>query len=245
MATKTLSWIEKIKQKDGIAVDGYIRECNKTMFGNNNVASFYDDIPDVINILCLEYYHMTRDRFHPDLHTKFAKITQDSAKIDSAQSFGKDGSALLSNIVSSGIHHWRFKVCGYEVNDIIYIGVYKVNEEYIAEHQNANVAQHFTYAVYYHGYPEYQKTSYAVNFKSGQVRGDIEQQKKQEKYCDECQEGDIIDMYLDLHAYELKYSINDKDFGDAGFEIGRTQYRAGVCLYGKGAEVQLLLYENY
>ena len=65
-----------------------------------------------------------------------------------------------------------------------------------------------------------------LNLFYGELRGYSEK-----NYCPKCKEGDIIDMYLDLNNFELKYSINDKDYGKA-FDVENTSYRAVVCCGG-------------
>ena len=89
---------------------------------------------------------------------------------------------------------------------------------------------------------------YGVNCCNGQLRGgddsfNIDQAHK--KFCDKVKEGDIIDMWLDLNDKELKYCINDKDYGKAFDEMEQTDYRAAVAVYRSGEEVELVKYDHY
>ena len=240
-----LNWIERIKQKDSMIVDGYIKNCNRTIFEIDN-ASFYDNIPDVINILCLEYYHMTRDRFDPHFF-KNLEITEENTQIATldGDTYG-DGAALLSNVVSTGSHLWKFKVLEHDKgNDMIYIGIFKNKYMQDAAEKGDKVVQRFVHAVYYVDRVDDQKTSYAVNFCMRQLRGNVDESKKNAIYCDEAEKGDIIGMNLDLNKHELSFSINDKSYGKADFEIEKTEYRAAVCLYAgqNGTGLKLMSYE--
>ena len=51
-----------------------------------------------------------KDRFHPKLYGNGLKVTND--KVTHTLDFNSSYSALLSNVVSKGIHTWRFKQIG-------------------------------------------------------------------------------------------------------------------------------------
>ena len=58
-----------------------------------------------------------------------------------------------------------------------------------------------------------------------------------------CVEGDVVEMILDLDALELKYAVNDVEYGVA-FKVENTSYRAVVSAYGDGDVLELLSYKN-
>ena len=73
---------------------------------------------------------------------------------------------------------------------------------------------------------------YGVNFQSGYERGGntgTRQRMTGKCYCDSLQEGDIVDMHLDLQKNELSFDINDKQFGKA-LDVIPGNYRAVVTL---------------
>ena len=92
MSVKLLESELNMKEKEGITVDGYIREIEQTLFGDN------DDrfIPSVINQLCIEYHRIIRDSFDPLLRGDKLCITHDTVtRIDRARA-----TAFLSNILN-------------------------------------------------------------------------------------------------------------------------------------------------
>ena len=61
-------------------------------------------------------------------------------------------------------------------------------------------------------------------------------------YCEygiRCNNGDIIEMELNMDERCLKYIINGKDYGVA-FDVPRGNYRAAVYLYKTGNKLRIL-----
>ena len=55
-----------------------------------------------------------------------------------------------------------------------------------------------------------------------------------------CEDGDIVEMIVDLKKHTLRYEINGKDYGVMHKDIIPCNYRAAVYLYGAGTAVELL-----
>eukprot|EP01084_Bolivina_argentea_P121779 215830_1 len=116
MATeKTVSYNDKIKAKDKLTVNGYIRRDEQNMFSSNNESS-YNNIPVIINYLCIKYYHISKDKFHLILHGTNINVSDNKITMTSWQ----PSSAFLSNIVSNHKHQWRFQIVNKRP---VYIGV--------------------------------------------------------------------------------------------------------------------------
>ena len=66
-------------------------------------------------------------------------------------------------------------------------------------------------------------------------------------YGDPYDEGDIIDIWLDLRddKRELSYAKNDKTYGKAYDVKESTEYRLCVTVYGKKCKIELLSFEFY
>ena len=59
--------------------------------------------------------------------------------------------------------------------------------------------------------------------------------KKLQSYGVDCQNGDILEMILNLNQYTLRYKINGKDYGVAFEDIEKTKYRAAIFMYVYGS----------
>ena len=215
------SYNDAIKRRDKSSVNGYIREVENESFSNH---SFYKEIPMIINDLCCNYYHESKDRFHPKLHGTKLKIQTAQAIHDT--SFGIN-SAFLSNIVSKGIHKWRFRQIGFPAT---FIGIVDNSIDF-------TIRLHEAY------YWELISSSFGVLFEDGEFRGGDKGLNHKGQYCPITMDDDIIEMCLDLNDMELKYIINDKDYGKA-FDIPSGEYRAGVCLAVEGTGFELLQYDT-
>ena len=88
---------------------------------------------------------------------------------------------------------------------------------------------------------EYKGIVYAWKVDSGKLtKGD---QDSQHRYTDrEFQDGDIIEMILDLNAKQLRFICNSEDFGVAYEQIEDTSYRAAVSFYDEDYSIQFLEY---
>lgn len=220
-----VTYNDEIKKNNQFTVNGYVRQIDKSIFAVGN-KSFFNNIPVVINYVVLRYYHVAKDRFDPILHAKGIKVTEDTAERLNA---GAHNSAFLSNVVISGIHRWRFKLQKRE--SLTYIGVWK-NEYDATKPLNGPLHENM------YG----NKAVYALNTMWGELRGDIDEYIQQQTYCAECKTGDVIDMYLDLNKFELKFSVNDKDHGKA-FDVDQTSsYRAAVNMEWSDS-VKLVFYK--
>ena len=232
------SYNEEVKSKNKSTINGYIREIENKSFRNH---SFYRAIPMIINYLCMKYYHVSKDRFHPQLHSKSLAVTENICRTRLID-YSID-SAFLSNIVRSGTHHWKFKLLQDLHAIVLCLGAWNNDIDTEKDPVLARVLVRDDDEDYYcfHG----------INVKSGLLEGGrVQEPRLERKYGRKCEKGDIIDMYLDLKTNELKYCINVQDYGKA-FDVKHTQYRSmiSVLIYDDLETdleiVKLLQYNHY
>ncbi len=226
---KTISYN---KGKDKSTVNGYIRKIEQNIFSSNN-ESFYNNIPTIINYLCISYYHISKDRFDPILHGKHIRVSDNwiSWKPYGCLLF-RGSSAFLSNIVSNHKHQWRFKIIN--TKTYAYIGVRANKTDPTDNELNS---------LHYPLGSQAKNGSFGLQlkFESSLLRGDP--QRINEQYCPVCSKDDIIDMYLDLNKFELSFAINNKHYGKA-FDVDKTSYRAVCCLILTHKALELLFYKT-
>eukprot|EP01084_Bolivina_argentea_P183626 316831_1 len=234
MSTKRkATYNEQIKQRDKHTINGYMRHMEMEIFSSE---SFYNNIPLIINYLCVKYYHISTDRFNHALHGDNMKVTDNKISFEFNSAY-QTTSAFLSNTVHSGCHHWKFRLnCFGNDQPLIYVGVWKSGYD-------PQIALNLPFcSPQVHG----DKALYALNCGFGKLRGCVNIKIIGLKYCNECIDGDIVDMYLDLNNHELKYSVNDKDCGKA-FDVEVNQsYTAVVCFGESNINniVKLVSYET-
>ena len=169
------------------------------------------------------FYYMA-EFFDPDLmHSSIEYADKD----DKCCIVGKaNGNAYLNKIVSSGKHHWRFKL----------VHCYNSPEIGIANNDDTNKdAGIFTDDGSGYAY----LTAYEV------ITDEDGTTDQDQHYGEECREGDIIDMYVDFEKFQIRYSVNDKDYGVA-FTIKPGKYRAAVSLQSSpmSTKLRLEMYEQ-
>ncbi len=205
---KTMSYNDEIKGKDKSTVNGYIRNIEQNVFPLK--------IPMVLNYLCIKYYHISKDRFDPILHGKYITVSDNKItfKIINKMTFEYgSSSAFLSNIVSNGKHQWRFKIINTQTYP--YIGVRPNKKD-----PNDNELNECLQGYGLFGLLSYYGLLRGLSYNNSQTIND--------KYCPTRKnDGDIIDMYLDLNKFELSFAINNKHYGKA-FDVDKKSYRA-VC----------------
>ena len=230
-ASQQPSYNDLIKNNNQKTVVGYIREIENKSFSNH---PFYRNIPQIINYFCMKYYHQSTDRFDPELHGDC--ITRTDNKI--AKRLYSTSSAFLSNYVDKDYHEWRFTVMSVSncYCDTIFFGICN-NQIQFRKYLNK-----FCYPMSGSFFQmELQTKAFGLNVWQRGLRGGNNDEKI---YCDVCKRGDIIDMCLDLNTLELRYKINDKDYGKA-FDIPPgSSWRACVSLFGQDNVVRLIHYKR-
>ena len=176
----------------------------------------------------MKYYHESKDRFDPILHGSYTDVTDNTAYKPS----GRAQSIFLSNVVSNGVHQWRFRADTIrERFGICFIGIWN-NEVDTRPYLDKLCCTKGPEAAI-------RGKVFGLNCARGQLRGDADRDNQQ--YCPKCNDNDIVDMYLDFNNMELKYSVNNKDYGKA-FNIPEGSYRASISLYWKNDKVTLVFY---
>ena len=137
-------------------------------------------------------------------------------------------SAFLKNTISEGIFHWKFKIKKI-TSSYMDIGIWKIN----SGEQKLAINTFFTRDKN-SGYAFCVGFGTLVNPDDPNLNpGDLQ------KYGKICQNGDIVEMILNLDDLTLKYIINDTDYGVA-YNIEKTSYKAAIYMYGRGSCIQLL-----
>ena len=205
------------KERDLIAVDGYIRQMEKDLF----VAKDDQIIPSEINALCFEYYANILDRFDPVSHAK--NLSVQNYEVSRSRKYGGVNTAFLSNLVNEGVNYWTFELIEVYTYTSVYIGLWDNKQEITSDDLYRNDMMTYDHAP-------------SFNTRFGELRGDtaiIRYDDIYKKQCPRCKNGDIIKMVLEYNDHGtcfVNYIVNDKDYGVA-FNLPKSKYRAFVCLY--------------
>eukprot|EP01084_Bolivina_argentea_P193797 332450_1 len=140
---------------------------------------------------------------------------------------GNSTALAYSGNVESGVHQWKFKVNRISAY-IMLIGVWKAN---ISADTSMNLADEDGKGKFY-GYNA-----------SGLMTGD--DNTKAGVYGQKLSSPGTytIDMILDLNKCELRYVVDNKDFG-VSHKVQKTSYRAAVYAYGKGDSFEIVSYKK-
>ena len=187
---------------------------------------FYN-IPPLINKIC-QAFHGASDEWDPKHVPRMMKLNDNC--IEKTASNGSYCSAFGKEIISSGQFHWKFKIenVGYRHWAIV-LGIWKVKSE-----SNPPKETYFTHKGDDGGYAFVTDNQKLVNKTGGGYRSEPS------KYgTKKVENGDYIDMYLDLDELTLSYAINDQDCGKA-FDIEDTAYRMAVNMRHVGTCLRLL-----
>ena len=206
-AGSSLEDVKFIDQRTKDIVFGFIKQV-QSLFADDNA---YNIIPSLVIHWCLLYFHI-KEQFDPQNCSKSFFKLSDNNSVASQMRHGCDGVALLKKVVSEGVHRWRFKLTEHN-GSYAYIGVFKAK-------QQPKWDQHIGRDTYYTG-KSYAWSIYSANKGPGDVRHWI-------KFGEKPNTGDVIEMTLDLNKFELKYSVEGKDYGAAFQNIEKTAQIAGL-----------------
>ena len=217
MSDLVLSKYKNIDQRTKDLISGYTRNAQTT-----NI-----NIPPLINYICALFYYVT-DKWNKQRTTQNCQISDDELTM---QSINENTTAFLTQIAKSGQHHWKFKInewaSGYAEHLII--GIVKdiaiekvIQDQWIGKREN---------------------TSYCLDVSLNELNIHNKYNAWQGGYANNCKEGDIIDMYLDLDELELSFSIDDIHYGKA-FDIDSGYgYVAAVSVWRDGSKLTLVSYD--
>ena len=173
-------------------------------------------VPEMIKYLCLIYFNPNKDEFDPNQCHKKIRIHGNSIIAPAAMMFVRN--AYLKNVVSSSVHVWKFK---YNGNDYGYymghdmIGIFDMDYKQFMSTE---------------GYWDNNGGSGYGFASNGQLTNKEDATDWGRQYGVTWERGDEIEMKLDLNANNLKFKVNDNDYGVA-FEIdAKKEWRAAISI---------------
>ena len=203
-------------------VNGYVREVEVLLPGDN----VYYTIPTlIIHWIILYFYQMEQfdaNYCHKDI------ILSDDNKIATTNNRWHLA-AMLQKVVKSGMHCWKFRFPDHDY--IAFFGVYK--HKYISswEELQGNDPQDGDYKGKLYAMASDLRATYGDTEDITIVKGDYAT-------------GDrIIEMILDLDKRELRYKMNDIDYGAVFTNIEETSYKAFVSGWTTGQTFEILSYK--
>ena len=220
--------IKTISDKSKLVVYGFIHQTENILSHAENKTI----IPDLVINLCILFYALL-DRFDPKCIGPDMKLNEETQCI--VQMKTGSNSAFLSNIFESGSYYWRFKINECESGrdkDPWWsqsIGIWQVKSDDTNEVECAMLT-YFT---------EYSNRTYGFANDYGELIDRRTGCVEDEKYGIQTKTGDIVEMYADMDNLELRFIINDIDYGKA-FDIEAGKYRAVINLYDAEDSITLL-----
>ena len=211
----TKSNLEQIPQRNKDLAFGYVKECEKK---NKQV------IPSMIKYLCLVYSNRNKDKFDVENSHQTFKSKGNSIEHNSEERTCEYHNCYLENVVSKGIHIWKFKCDSQSMLDLIGI-------------RNVAESSRLT-GIFFVGRDDMTVVGY------GDVVGGCTISNAS-PFGQKCNDGDLIEMRLDFNNLTLNFKVNDNGYGKA-FNINPGQYRAaiGVIANVKHHKYTLLSYQN-
>ena len=205
-------------------VFAYMNEHQRILFASDCANNPYYNIPEIVINICLLYFHIAEDKWDQD--SIGDNININGNRIDK-NDVGYQ-TAYLHNIVSFGVHSWRFKINT--------IGYYKTLLGILKKSRSSlQLNSPFTSRM---------DAGYAYILGSGSITDPHTIYSAHARYP-QCYSGDIIEMILDFNDLSLSYKINGIDQGKVFQNIQHTEYRAAITFSNHGDSVTLLYYNAY
>ena len=134
-------------------------------------------------------------------------------------------SGLFIDILSNGSFIWRFKII--QTCDEMNFGVYKSRTAEEIPSVTTRFFRGVDAAYAYEAIDCVDKESSSGNLIDPSTIG----YATLRSYGKNCENGDVVQMTLDLDECTLSFKVNDIDYGVAFDSIEKTNYRAAVHLY--------------
>ena len=214
-----LSELSSIEVERQLLVSGYIHEHERMSKQN---------IPKGIILICILFYGNDVDEWDENQISEAMKLSERTITKNTTM-WELAVCSYCKRIVDYGKLCWRFKIEQCAADDMfkfpgdLMIGIWKVND------QEPPKTVRFTR--YGDGYGFDPILAKLTNNK-GHIDMDHE-------YGEECTNGTIIEMILDMNELTLSYKIDNKDYGKA-FDVGKCKYRAAVYMLLENNSITLL-----
>lgn len=223
----TIEAVKIIDQRTKDIVYGYSR-CVQQSFPADNI--FYT-ISELIIHWILLYFH-PQDAFDEN-HTHSTYRLNKDKLIVTKKKYSNEGCLFLTRRAKKGIHTWQFKLV--RIDPSLYtmtIGIWKTKYQL-----DTSTAVRAVDKSHVYGWM-------LIDDANAYLVGESENKHDgNEKYCKSCKQGDIVEMTLDLNEFQLKYSVNGKDYGVAFDNIEETEYVGAVSMYEERDSVEILSYK--
>ena len=216
-----LAGLKKVESSISKLVFGFCREVHRS-FPSENA---YYSVQQLIVYTCLAYYHIKHEwdmtNVNDECLIEGDYITKIGEKYDTT--------SVLKKEISNGIHEYEFKILSFDQDgkDYYDISIGIISTEHFEKSKND---KHFCFVD--------KETGYGYTTSQGVIESEVNGYFET-KYGTRCNEGDIVKMTVDLDNYQLKYKVNDKDFGIAFDNIQKNTYKIALYLFGKGSKVQI------
>ena len=223
MALK-LSTLKQIPQRNKDLAFGYVRE---------HEINYNSNYSQLIKYLVLLYSNQ-QDRFDVTATHPFIKINQNCIFDQRKDSYdcGFVYHSYLQNIATNGIHIWQFKFNA-ENSGSQMIGIWKIKSGKRIlngpEFDNTNDGRNCT--------------GYGITM-NGLITNPENPRRFSQVTYDVIEDGDIIEMRLDLNKSLLTFKCNDTTHSHFK-HIENTAYRAVVTTYKKNDKFKLLYYQQF
>ena len=206
-----------------LTVFAYINQCQRQLFRDIYKSKPYYNVPEIVLNICLMFYHLDMDEW--DTNAIARGIECDGNTITKSIADYSERSAYLTNLVSAGIHIWKFRINNIAERSLTTIGLWDTSSGQLAPNRDF-VADDRGY-----GY---------VLTQGWKVIGPF----ALTRYGGKCRKGDEIEMIVNFNALSLSYKVNDVDQGEA-FKIDRrTKYRGACSLHHVEDSIELLHYHT-
>lgn len=236
LSAKAISRLKRVHPRDELLACGFVRANSK-----KNLAL------EIIQICML--FFISCEEWDMEYKGKWLEISgpfNQFVEYTNPQTNPSCQSAIGSLRVSSGKHHWKFKLTKIDLSTKvtirIAIGIINMNE--VTESDLKDMKD--TFLSNAHGLLAnvHDSTCFTMEPKSGGTSLST---------YGTCfnKVGDILDMYLDLDNGKLCFAVNDEYYGhiydqeeDPDYVIEKVEYKMGLTLNGVGTAVELVSYEE-
>lgn len=229
--------------KDELAVFGYVRDLEacikKDDDENKSILNLLesDSIPRELITLCVKFYSIIIkwDSNRKYYNKSIMDIISEGSDIKQIKTGW--GSAMLNESISSGLHHYKFKLNSLDSRRGYYvlIGIWKTKSG------EPLLDTFFT---------DKKDNGYALNVIDGTLTDPRMPGCGGIKYSTYCKAGDIIDMIVDLDNDNnddngtLTYAINGQYYGNGAKIEKKCSYRIAITMYWEGDQIRFISHDN-
>eukprot|EP01084_Bolivina_argentea_P141720 249012_1 len=205
-----------------LLTSGFIHKLHTSVANSKPTYTLCTYLPVSIIHICFKYYYIATQWDHKNKSNYIQIDTDTNSAFHKCPGHREWSNLFLKPIIQAGQHHFKFQILNIDGSLWFNIGIWLDNGKQPARNYWL------------------QNNYYAFILNEAETLKPSIGSRRMEKYAVKCKKNDIVEMFVDLDASIMKFTINGKDYGIAYKNIPEGKYRPVIHMCARDEAIKLL-----